>query len=643
MHARRDRVAEAAENTFAWLIEDEFTPEELSTGLEISLRQWLRTGTNVFHVTGKPGSGKSTFMKFIDKSKEVDVQLRQRADEDHKDLIRASCYLWKAVEVNALQNELEGRARTLLFQILQGKPELTGVVFENRQSWDPTRFTLVNCVTNSHSTAVTLGPEEILATLESALTMSDHYFFLLIDGLDEMKTTREHGHKEIAERILHWSTHNFGHVKICVSSREDRAFIETFPGRQRLQLHAVTSEDVKALVYRILKDYGHLTSDELEVLAVTITKQAKGVFLWVVLAIHNLTPLLTAKQGNQRLMHQVRTVPEEMNGFLAETLRRIPECYRKEAWAVFTVRASIDPRISVPAYSLIHFSMLEKCLDGSGWRIDEHEDLMGAEGIAHQLRDFASRFSGLSLGLLELSAQHPWYNRPIFTHRSVYDFLQDHPDKLSKALAIPRELQRLSAPELIIRSTILVVTGLSLEELSRDPFGFYGTDAFWTNLHFMTLTDGNTISPLLKILEEVLFRKQRTILGHRQFNETKWTDLHLHPHAVSVFHRVLTKTYRPYFDWAQENRNYPSWIIIKEFKVWTVERVFHCACFSEGKENCGLRPYEARYLFENIQSFRVLGWLSYDSLIETDHSLKPKFSPVLRGSLWLHLFLALLV
>lgn len=655
IHFRQERVTEAAGYTFAWLIENETIPDELYPSLEISLRQWLATGNGVFHITGKPGSGKSTFMKLIDKSKVADLQLQKWVVGDHKRLIKASCYLWKAAEANCLQNELEGLTRTLLFHILQQEPGLTSALFKTHPCWNPENFTLINCVTNSHSTAVTLQPEEILEALESVLAISAHHFFLLIDGLDELKNTREHEHKKIAERILRWGTHNSGNVKICVSSREDRAFIETFPGKQRLQLHAVTGEDIKTLVDLRVKKHGYLTSEEREVLAAKIAKQARGVFLWVVLALGNLMPLFNAKQGIQRLKHHVRALPEEMNDFLAETLKRIPECYRKEAWAVFTVRASLDPDHELVFHTtncLIYYSMLEKCLDSNRWRIDEHQESMGAEDVAHQVQDFASRFPELSSGLLEIddssfiqtaSIPPAWKFGIFFTHRSVYDFLQDHPDKLSKALAIPEEIQKLSGPELLMRSTIQVVNDFPLKQLAKDP-----TDTIWFCL-FSSISkflDSNPVFPLMKILEEALLRKQRVILHDKRFNGTKWTDLRLGPHTASVFHRFLTSGYfyRYYVDWAQEKGNYPSWIRSKEFKIWTVERVFHDCCGSNGNLDCHLKaPGLFTFSDHHIVNFHEKRWLSYNDLIEPNHSLIPAFSPILRGTLWLHLLIALLV
>lgn len=521
-------------------------------------------------------------------------------------------------------------------------------------------FMLANCVTNSHSTTVTLRSQDIFAALESALGISNYRFFLLIDGMDEMKTTAEYEYEDIAQRINHWSAQNSGHVKICVSSREYNAFMETFSIRQRMKLHAVTWRDIKALIDFRLGKYGYLTSEERESLATTIGTTAQGVFLWVILALKRLVPLLSAKQGIRRLVSEADTLPREMNDFLMETLRRFPECYRKEAWAMLTVMSSVHVMSSVASeyyfrghLRLVHYSMLEKCLD-SGWEIHERDDSMGAEDIIHQVKDCISRFAEFSSGLLELSGQlkpseSAWNIRPYFAHRSVYDFLLEHPDRLPEALSIPEKLQKLSAAELIVRATIQVVTDISWGELCKDqdPRASSGPKAILPALCATTLPNGNRAFSLLNILEETLLRKQGFIIGRQRLNETQWAELRPSPHMSSVFQIALVTEFSPFkpsLEWAQEKGNYPIWITSKEFKEWTAEKLFHIICDLGASGTC--RQWEDVWMskiYRDLDSMIDSEWLSYNDLVQTDHSLIPAFSPILRGSLGLHVLVALLV
>jgi hypothetical protein len=55
----------AEKGTFSWIFTSPETMREKEDQLSITLPDWLRTGSGIFHITGKPGSGKSTLMKYL--------------------------------------------------------------------------------------------------------------------------------------------------------------------------------------------------------------------------------------------------------------------------------------------------------------------------------------------------------------------------------------------------------------------------------------------------------------------------------------------------------------------------------------------------------------------------------------------------
>jgi ATPase subunit of ABC transporter with duplicated ATPase domains len=59
MTARKNRVAKAHEATFDWAFDDSVD------GRWHSLAQWMKSDERIFWISGKPGSGKSTLMKFL--------------------------------------------------------------------------------------------------------------------------------------------------------------------------------------------------------------------------------------------------------------------------------------------------------------------------------------------------------------------------------------------------------------------------------------------------------------------------------------------------------------------------------------------------------------------------------------------------
>jgi hypothetical protein len=120
MRKRQDDVANAHEKTFGWILD----PIDDDTGDEQwKFRKWVRTnvsGNNVFWISGKPGSGKSTLMKFIAHHDQLRATLADWG-ENFK-LLVIEYYFWKSG--SSIQKSLEGLLRSILHQILSQCPEL---------------------------------------------------------------------------------------------------------------------------------------------------------------------------------------------------------------------------------------------------------------------------------------------------------------------------------------------------------------------------------------------------------------------------------------------------------------------------------------------------------------------------------------
>ena len=63
---RENRIATAHESTFQWIFQDDQSQDQQSHSLRwSSFREWLETDNQLYWITGKAGSGKSTLMKFL--------------------------------------------------------------------------------------------------------------------------------------------------------------------------------------------------------------------------------------------------------------------------------------------------------------------------------------------------------------------------------------------------------------------------------------------------------------------------------------------------------------------------------------------------------------------------------------------------
>ena len=82
MHERFNVVDPAHFETFRWLLEED-TDDQSSCVPEARNKylDWLSSGTGIFHIAGKLGSGKSTLMKFICGHPCTEAKLRTWAGE----------------------------------------------------------------------------------------------------------------------------------------------------------------------------------------------------------------------------------------------------------------------------------------------------------------------------------------------------------------------------------------------------------------------------------------------------------------------------------------------------------------------------------------------------------------------------------
>ncbi len=124
---RQKAIPDAYARTFEWLFNAQSgqAPDQGGNGAEkasfASFTSWLEADTReIYWITGKPGSGKSTLMKFITTHPKLGNHLSAWARSIP--IVVASFYSWNAGA--DLQRSFEGLLRTLLFQCLQQRPEL---------------------------------------------------------------------------------------------------------------------------------------------------------------------------------------------------------------------------------------------------------------------------------------------------------------------------------------------------------------------------------------------------------------------------------------------------------------------------------------------------------------------------------------
>ncbi|KAK2018671.1 hypothetical protein LZ32DRAFT_687524 [Colletotrichum eremochloae] len=394
MKQRYDQVSDAAQGTFDWLVQSSEIPDHPE--LAVSLSTWLSDGKGIFHISGKPGSGKSTLMKLIDESEDAASLLDVWAGKEK--LVKASVFIWKYGGV--IQRTVIGVIRSLLFSILTELPDLLPKVLP--KYWEPRRLSPWLPISDLH-----IAPKDVLQAFEHCIDPNgpaQHaHICLMLDGLDELNDPDEL-HTSFALRLMKWSNKNPSKLKICVSSREENAFMDNFPPQQRLRLHLITKGDVHQLITTRLNGHPRFRTfpeRDRDLFCSQIAARSSGVFLWVKLVLNEIYENLDQQRSFEALETTLNQVPEEFEDFIFKIFSSIRKKDREEAYLLFLLAPEFD---FAPA---LVFSFVEDIL---ALGMDDHQagyHLMTLEDLEIRHANFAARLRGLSRGLLEITTPGP--------------------------------------------------------------------------------------------------------------------------------------------------------------------------------------------------------------------------------------------
>lgn len=113
MSDRERRIFKAHDRTYEWIFGD---LDHGSLPTSSSFKHFLqRSNEKIYWITGKPGSGKSTLMKFIHHRTETTDILRNWSGGNN--IIQAAYYFWNSGA--RMQMTVEGLLQTILYECLE--------------------------------------------------------------------------------------------------------------------------------------------------------------------------------------------------------------------------------------------------------------------------------------------------------------------------------------------------------------------------------------------------------------------------------------------------------------------------------------------------------------------------------------------
>ncbi|KAK1447539.1 hypothetical protein CMEL01_09378 [Colletotrichum melonis] len=466
MNERRNQISESHPRTFRWIFSDSMylsdsesgystegnssaysdepvnvetsstrsdEPSELSEGSDgtsysvprpwDSFVDWLKDDTQkTYWISGKPGSGKSTLMKYIEKNSRT-MECCNSASHC------ISHYLWRPGTL--MQQSIKGVLCSLLHQILDLRKGHAMQVL-GRQP---------NLSTKDADTDWTV--KELEKTLLDFIRESTCKYVVLLDGLDEVADTSDDGVDRLLDLIDELVSTN--QVKVCVSSRPEPALKRFLERSPMLKIQDLTSRDIHLLTRERLEAIGiDLENDESDDLSELICEKAEGVFIWVILVLNSLKRGLDNYDDMDTLYSRVVSLPRDLTKLYKEMWSRMKEdsdLYRRKTVLLFYMAMEFKTQsnrvhIWKPNANLLGLAistddeMLKSFMAG--------QELPDMELLWQKWHRLGRKLPAICAGLLDItdpeeafsslndyeSKFKPWGKTGIgFTHRTAIDFI----------------------------------------------------------------------------------------------------------------------------------------------------------------------------------------------------------------------------
>ncbi|KAL8877749.1 MAG: hypothetical protein Q9198_004291 [Flavoplaca austrocitrina] len=470
--SREDQIQDASDGTCHWIFDS--TTEDRRKPWS-NFRKWLETESGVYWISGKPGAGKSTLMKYI-VNEDLTSQLLSNWERG-TDLLVITFFFWHTGL--PIQKSLEGLLRSLLYQIGDQWPGLVGFLDARKG---------MGSGETEVSTTLRLPrwtEQRLMSLLKRFLEQKPGSITVcaFIDGLDEFI-----GDEETLLDIVRFFS-NTPHCKICVSSRPEQAFRHEFQLCPKLRVQDLNRQDIERMIHQRLLP--RLTThrsnpqdhDFLDSIINSLVEKSSGVFLWLDLVIKDLIQGFRNEDTVEELQLRIDRTPADIQGMYARSLTNSSPEYRESALRYLHVILIADELST--ACTLLSLALIEP----EPWHFITRNELgyFTSPRFRFSYERFETRLVSRCGSLLEIDNnkfdyidRNPivHYDRIVdFTHRTAIEFLRENYETF-----FLNESSSAEAAAQVARSKIANLALVPLTHLSH------------THIHFNIMATANALA-----------------------------------------------------------------------------------------------------------------------------------------------------
>ncbi|KAI0003501.1 hypothetical protein F4779DRAFT_634583 [Xylariaceae sp. FL0662B] len=385
---RQDAIPSAYEKTFRWVFDDPQTDKQ-GNAIWSNFPVWLRGGSEaIYWVTGKPGSGKSTLMKYILNNPLLQTHLKAWAGD--RRLLLGCFYFWNAGSVG--QKSHSGLLKTLLFECLSQMPDLIPRVCTKRWAF----YKIFDSTSDSISPPL-WSLKELQETLSNLVSDAGQNFTLalFIDGLDEF----EGDHKELISFLEAVHQNGKGRAKVCVSSRPWNVFSDAFKRSPGLRMEDLTHRDIE---YYVRGNFESQSSfDEIRAIYAPESEH-----------------LMTLADGSSipELQTVIDQLPEGLSDLYLNIFMSVPPKYVSDS----------SRFLQIKEYALEELDIMSLWLADNGDSLSIDMNQLTSGQVGHINLSMRRKVGSRTKGLLEVSAE----GKVDYLHRTTHDWVIERLDDI---------------------------------------------------------------------------------------------------------------------------------------------------------------------------------------------------------------------